>query len=67
MIFSKKNFTILSVLFTFFLLITISRSAYTTNDPKPDFDDALFIAESNNILKVALADGRVLFEIPQAQ
>jgi len=32
--------------------------------PHPDFADALWIAESSRGLKVALSDGRVLFEIP---
>ena len=64
MIFSKKNFTRLGILLTSLILSIALRSSALINNPNIDTEDALFIAESHNILKVALADGRVLFEIP---
>ncbi|MGH8480081.1 MAG: hypothetical protein ACREXK_10995, partial [Gammaproteobacteria bacterium] len=46
------------------LVSTASRSGGPP--PHPDFNDALWIAESSRGLKVALSDGRVLFEIPDS-
>jgi hypothetical protein len=60
-----KGFVALARLFlAAILLTTLSRAAGPALNP--DFTDALWIAESERVLKVARAEGSVLFEIPQA-
>jgi hypothetical protein len=46
------------------LLTTLSRAASPALNP--DFTDAVWIAESERVLKVTRAEGSVLFEIPEA-
>ena len=58
----SKPWWLPSLLLTLVLPLAASHSAVPT--PHPDFADALWIAESSRGLKVALSDGRVLFEIP---
>jgi ligand-binding sensor domain-containing protein len=60
-----KGFVALARLFlAAILLTTLSRAAGPALNP--DFTDALWIAESERVLKVARAEGSVLFEIPEA-
>lgn len=43
-----------------------SMGAYAATSPNPEHIGALWVAESDGVLKIATADGRVLFEIPNA-
>ena len=61
------NRSVRPLIVTFFITLVALIAIPVAPPENPDFVDALWIAESGRVLKIARADGTVLFEVPDAK